>query len=215
MIRARLNGDETGYSDLTLDPNTTNMAQLACLSVDTPPTHVTWFRNGEEIENDGLMYYSVQIVTDRFNSHYKTVLVVKQVINIIGELHFSCVLSNFGGNTSFAIPTNISGTVYTYGFGVKFSLFSLLGIDMLSPSLYTLQWFQLWRSFQSWRPTMRVNQWFCIVWELLNHQRLLHNWWTVNTYTLNGMGQMSSSWIRDQITSSESQYTLQMVSNVV
>ena len=131
MIRARLNGEETGYSDLTLDPNTTNMAQLACLSVNTPPTHVTWFRNGEEIEIDGLMYDSVQIVTDRFNSHYKTVLVVKQVINIIGELHFSCVLSNFGGNTSFAIPTNVSGIHLWFWCAIKFSLFSLLGIALL------------------------------------------------------------------------------------
>ena len=105
MIRTGYN-EASGYSDLTRDPTTTNMAELVCFTVNSPPTHVTWLRNGEEIEIDGVTYESLQIVTDHFNSHYKSILVVKQIINIIGELTFSCVLA---GNTSLDIPTNISG----------------------------------------------------------------------------------------------------------
>ena len=114
MIRHRIGEETSGYMDMTRDRNTTDMAELVCLSLNTPPTYTTWLRNGKEIEINGDVYDSVKVVTDAFNSHYKNVLIVKQVIKIVGEQHFSCVLSNYAGNTSFDITTNISGIYTTF-----------------------------------------------------------------------------------------------------
>ena len=103
--------DYSGFTDLTKDNSTSLMAALVCYTAQTPPTNIVWLRNGEEIDIDGVMYDSEQIVVDRINSHYRNILLVKEVKNIIGNLTFSCNVSNSYGSSSLDISTSLSGNI--------------------------------------------------------------------------------------------------------
>ena len=99
----------SGYSDLTMDNNTTALAQIECYTTRSPATNVTWMRNGEVLTIDGVKYDAMQIVTDRIHSSYRNILLVNDVLSIVGNLIFSCNISNINGSTSLSIPTNITG----------------------------------------------------------------------------------------------------------
>ena len=87
------------------------MAELVCYTTNVPPTKIVWLRNGEEIDIDGVTYVSQQIVVDRINSHYRNILLVKEVINFIGNLTFTCNVSNLYGNASLDISTHVAGNI--------------------------------------------------------------------------------------------------------
>ena len=106
-----INGDDSGFTDLTKDNSTSTMAELVCYTTNAPPTNIVWLRDGEEIDIDGVTYDSHQMVVDRINSHYRNILLVKEVKNIIGNLTFTCRVSNLYGSASFDIFTHVSGTV--------------------------------------------------------------------------------------------------------
>lgn len=105
----------SGYTDLTRDNSTTAMAQIECYTTNSPPTHVIWQKNGEIINTDGFMYDEIQIVTDHRNSHYRNVLLVNDLVSVVGDLTFSCNVSNVNGSASLNIPTAItSGNVFLF-----------------------------------------------------------------------------------------------------
>ena len=95
-----------------MDNSTAALAQIECYTTRSPATNVTWMRNGELLTIDGVKYDAMQIVTDRVNSSYRNILVVNDVLSIVGNLTFSCIISNLNGNTSLDIPTNVTGNVY-------------------------------------------------------------------------------------------------------
>lgn len=95
-----------------MDNNTTGLAQIECYTTRSPATNVTWMRNGELLTTDGVNYDTMQIVTDRINSSYRNILVVNDVLSIVGNSTFSCIISNLNGNTSLDIPTNVTGNLY-------------------------------------------------------------------------------------------------------
>lgn len=95
-----------------MDNNTAGLAQIECYTTQSPATNVTWMRNGELLTIDGVKYDTMQIVTDRIDSSYRNILVMNDVLSIVGNLTFSCIISNLNGSTSLNIPTDITGTVY-------------------------------------------------------------------------------------------------------
>ena len=85
------------------------MAVIECFTTGSPPTNVVWQRNGEVVDVDGDYYETMQIVTNRRNSHYRNILVVNDVVSVIGSLTFTCVISNWYGSVSLNDTTNVSG----------------------------------------------------------------------------------------------------------
>ena len=85
------------------------MAVIECYTTGSPPTDVVWQRNGEVIDVDGDYYETMQIVTNRRNSHYRNILVVNDIVSVIGSLTFTCVISNWYGSVSLNVTTNVSG----------------------------------------------------------------------------------------------------------
>ena len=92
-----------------MDPNNDAMAEIVCYTSNTPPTTVVWRKSGEVIDADETAYDSLQVVVDRVDSHYRNILVVKEITSIIGDQTFTCNVSNLYGSVPFTVSTNLSG----------------------------------------------------------------------------------------------------------
>ena len=92
-----------------MDPNSEAMAEIVCYTSNTPPTTVVWMKSGEVIDADETAYDSLQVVVDRVDSHYRNILVVKEITSNIGDLTFTCNVSNLYGSVLFTVSTNLSG----------------------------------------------------------------------------------------------------------
>ena len=79
--------------------NSTTNLTLTCTSTFSPATNVTWMKDGDVLNIDGVKYKTYQTVTNRQNSTYKNILVVDDVIeNITGT--YTCNVTNRLGNSS-------------------------------------------------------------------------------------------------------------------
>lgn len=99
----------SGYTDQSRDNSTTAMAQFECYTTDSTPTTVIWKRNGEMINIDGDKYATMQVVTDRRNTHYRNILIVRDVFGVIGNFTYSCEIENTAGSTRHSISIDIPG----------------------------------------------------------------------------------------------------------
>ena len=79
--------------------STTNLT-LTCTSTSSPATNVTWMKDGDTLDIDGVKYKTYQTVTNRRESTYQNTLVVDDDIeNITGN--YTCNVTNrFGNSTS-------------------------------------------------------------------------------------------------------------------
>ena len=78
--------------------STTNLA-LTCTSTYSPATDVTWMKDGDVLDIDGVKYKTYQTVTDRQNSTYQNILVVDDDIeNVTGN--YTCQVTNRFGSSS-------------------------------------------------------------------------------------------------------------------
>ena len=80
--------------------STTNLTlTLTCTSTNSPATTVTWMKDGDTLDIDGVKYKTYQTVTDRRSSTYENTLVVDDVIeNIPGN--YTCRVTNRLGSSS-------------------------------------------------------------------------------------------------------------------
>ena len=79
--------------------STTNLA-LTCTSTYSPATNVTWMRDGDTLDIDGVKYKTYQTVTDRQNSTYQNTLVVDDDIENITGTYTCNVTNRFGGSSN-------------------------------------------------------------------------------------------------------------------
>lgn len=98
----------SGYTDLTNNNDTTAMAEIECYTMNSPPTHVVWLKNGEEIELHDDNYETLQVVTDRRNSHYQNILVVRDVLGVM-NVTYTCKITNSAGSTQHNITIDLPG----------------------------------------------------------------------------------------------------------
>ena len=78
--------------------STTNLT-LTCTSTNSPATTVTWMKDGDTLDIDGVKYKTYQTVTDRRTSTYEnTLLVDDDIENITGS--YTCRVSNKLGSSS-------------------------------------------------------------------------------------------------------------------
>ena len=78
--------------------STTNLT-LTCTSTTSPATTVTWMKDGDTLDIDGVKYKTYQTVTNRRTSTYENTLVVDDDReNITGN--YTCRVTNTFGSSS-------------------------------------------------------------------------------------------------------------------
>ena len=91
---------------LPVSPTITNLTYdedartLICVSTGSPPTTVSWMKDGVSLYIDRSTYQLAQTVTDRFSSTYSNVLTVSETApnGIAGT--YTCTISNDLGTDS-------------------------------------------------------------------------------------------------------------------
>ena len=95
-----------------LGQDTGDMSTLAvvfCSTQNSPPTDVTWMKDGEVLVLDSVTYWSIHEVTNRANSRYDVKLMIGDVIGIGGVHNYTCAVNNSRGRHSKTITTSVSG----------------------------------------------------------------------------------------------------------
>ena len=91
------------------DPNS-SLIEITCNTKISPPTNVTWLRDGKKLNIDGTLYQTVFHVADRINYLYNTTLVIRDATSIGGIHKYTCIVSNTQGTDQMTISTNVTGT---------------------------------------------------------------------------------------------------------
>ena len=102
----------SGYTDLSRNNSNTTLNLLGTIICSTrysSPTNVTWERDGVTVPLDGDRYEMMQTVTDRRNSYYDNILLIRDAFGLAGNHTYTCYITNYAGNTSKDIPTNMTG----------------------------------------------------------------------------------------------------------
>ena len=95
-----------------IDPNSSlALVEVTCNTKFSPPTDVTWLRDGKKLNIDGTLYQTAVRVADRINYLYNTTLVIHDAANIGGIHNYTCIVSNTQGRDLMTITTNISGNL--------------------------------------------------------------------------------------------------------
>ena len=103
---------ESGYNDLTMDPDDSSVfATVECYTMSSPPTIVTWKRDGVEVDVRSSDYSTLQVAVDRINSHYRNILLVQSILEIMGNHTFTCEIENIGGSTYHSVAIDIPGVL--------------------------------------------------------------------------------------------------------
>ena len=85
------------------------LGTLECLTQNSPPTTVTWSRDGVAVHVDGVGYEMMQIVTDRQYSRYRNILHIRNAVELVGDHTYTCSVSNAAGSSSQSISTKMTG----------------------------------------------------------------------------------------------------------
>ena len=99
----------SGYTDLIRDSHTTALAQIECYTTNSPPTTVIWKKNSDVIDVETNTYTTLQIVIDRRNSHYQNILMIRDVLDIMGNFTFTCDIENSAGSAHHSVSIDIAG----------------------------------------------------------------------------------------------------------
>ena len=106
-------GAPSVYSSSYTDMSNTRgsvLGTLECLTQYSPPTTVTWLRDGVAVHVDGVGYETMQIVTERQSySRYKNVLLIRNAAELVGTHTYTCSVSNAAGSNSRSISTTLTG----------------------------------------------------------------------------------------------------------
>lgn len=91
-----------------------SLATVTCSTQNSPPTNVTWMKDGEELIIDGVKYRAIHEVTDRSNTYYNVKLIIGDVIGIGGDHSYTCMVNNSRGGHWKAINTSVSGMHFLF-----------------------------------------------------------------------------------------------------
>ena len=78
----------------------------------SPPTEVTWLRDGRSVTVDGYNYEMEHVVTNRYYqyTYYYNVLFIRDAVGLAGYHTYTCTVTNYAGTTSRTISTGFSGS---------------------------------------------------------------------------------------------------------
>ena len=93
---------------------TSVLGSVVCLTQNSPPTTVSWTRDGVAIQMDGVAYDMIQQVIERQSySRYNNTLLIRDAIELAGDHSYCCIASNYAGNsTPECVNTTWSGKFY-------------------------------------------------------------------------------------------------------
>ena len=104
-----INTSLSGYTDLTEDNTITDLVQIECHTMNSPPTSVIWMRDEDVINAWDDDYETLQIVIDRINSHYRNILILRNIFDIVGYHVYTCEIENSAGFIIHNISIDIQG----------------------------------------------------------------------------------------------------------
>ena len=96
------------YTDWSYNYDFDILGTVECLTQYSPPTKVTWLRDGVPVEVDGIGYKMMQIVTHRYNSLYNNTLIITNAAHLAGEHTYNCTIENRAGTTTRSVETTLS-----------------------------------------------------------------------------------------------------------
>ena len=91
--------------------NSAGLYAVTCTSFGSPPTSVTWTKNGATVSTENVqhMYTSAQVLVDRNETIYENVLTINGSIeDAVGE--YGCTVQNYIG-TSETVNKTIKGVI--------------------------------------------------------------------------------------------------------
>ena len=81
---------------------------LSCTSSESPPTIVTWLKDGVEVVVDGTTIQEAKVIENRATSSYVNMLLINmEPDNLLGS--YSCNVNNTLGSSGFSDDLTISG----------------------------------------------------------------------------------------------------------
>ena len=89
---------------------------LTCVSTGSPPTVVSWMKDGENITIDGADFSLSQTVTDRVSSTYNNTLIVGEGVTGGVAGIYNCTVSNVLGSNSGGITAVGEWSIIVYNF---------------------------------------------------------------------------------------------------
>ena len=97
------------YTDWS-ETNSDLLGSLECLTQNSPPTSVTWLRDGVPVEVDGVGVEMIQIVMERQSySRYNNTLLIRDAAQLAGSHTYHCTVSNAAGNSTNWVDTTLTG----------------------------------------------------------------------------------------------------------
>lgn len=98
--------------DLEYGLSNEGLYTITCTTFGTPPTSVTWTKNGVVISTNNSMYQFTQVLVDRNDTIYENLLTIKEMFeDAIGD--YSCTAKNSLG-ASETVNRTIKGLYYSY-----------------------------------------------------------------------------------------------------
>ena len=89
--------------------SSTELGNITCRTRNSPPTYVTWERDGVRVPVNGDRYEMIQTVTDRQNSYYDSVLLIRDAVDLAGNHTYTCCVRNYAGSTCKTTSTHMTG----------------------------------------------------------------------------------------------------------
>ena len=130
----------SSYTDMSNTEGSV-LGTLECLTQNSPPTTVTWLRDGVAVNVDGVGYEMMQIVTERQSySRYKNVLLIRNAAELAGNHTYTCSVSNAAGSNSQRISTTLTSKHVGNGVYMYYTLQSCMVVQYIFLLQSSLQW---------------------------------------------------------------------------
>ena len=98
------------YTDWSNNSDFDVLGTVECLTQYSPPTNITWLRDGVEVKVDGEGYEMMQTVIERRSySRYNNTLIIRNAADLAGDHSYCCSISNLAGSTSECVATYWTG----------------------------------------------------------------------------------------------------------
>ena len=86
---------------------------IVCLTQNSPPTNVTWLRDGVPVEVDGVGAEMVQTVIERRSySRYNNTLLIRNAALLAGNHTYNCTVTNAAGTNTNSVQTTMTGLLH-------------------------------------------------------------------------------------------------------
>ena len=96
------------YTDWS-NANNSPLGTIECLTRNSPPTTISWLRDGVPVFVDGDKYEMIQTVTNRASSYYNNTLLIRHAADLVGNHIYKCTITNNAGTTTQSINTILTG----------------------------------------------------------------------------------------------------------